>query len=181
MAENDILEDELEEGAPQSTKRGQRSGLILSILKWMVIFIAATAFIVGVVLITMYIMGSGQNVARNLPVVSEIDEGIPDVLDWYELLGEIRGSTTDEPRKSYIIEPYIGYEQGAEIVLQEIISRAPQIKERIRLYFTSSSASELEGIDNQIRIKNELREQINRIMRNKIREVAFNQYQVLDF
>ncbi len=182
MAENDYIEEDIDESAlPQSTQRGRRAGILISLLKWGAILIAATAFIIGVVVVTLYVLDVGQIVDRSNPVISEIDESIPDILDWYELLDEIRGSTNDVPRKTYIVEPFIGYEQGSEIVLQELISRAPQIKERIRLYFTSRSATELEGESNQLRIKNELREHINRIMRNKIREVAFNQYQIFDF
>ncbi len=188
MAERDIdiqIEDDQEEMSPgpgAKQARGNFSGIFIDILKWAVIILAAIVFIVSVVIVTLQILRSNDALgASNLPDVVVFQDNIPDELDWYTQLGDIRGSTIDEPRKTFIISPVIGYTVESNAVLQELIRRSPQIKERIRIYFASRSAVELEGAENYIRIKNELREQVNRIMRQKIREVVFDTFQILDF
>jgi len=181
MAETDInIEEEQQQKAPRV--RGRLGGFFIDILKWIAIAVGAIIFIVAVVVVTLLIFNSRDMLVTSpIPLVSQIEDSIPEELDWYMEIGELRGSTADNPRKTFIIVPVLGYEPGKDIVLQELIRRRPQIKERIRIYLSSHTADELQGAENTIKVKNELREQINRMMRNKIREVVFDTYQILDF
>jgi flagellar FliL protein len=85
-------------------------------------------------------------------------------------------------RKTFIVSVHIGYDpQNAEATLQELLRREVQITEAIAEYFSSRTVEELEGIENRQRAKQELREEINRIMSNDIREVAFARYEFIEF
>ncbi|MFW6338442.1 MAG: flagellar basal body-associated FliL family protein [Alkalispirochaetaceae bacterium] len=173
------------EEQPQAGKKriGFLPAVVIDILKWAAIIVGAIIFIVVVVVITVRTLDrrEGGQLA-DVPRVSEYQDSVPPELAWFSQLEEVRGQTRDEPSMTFIVEPWIGYEpDGGEATLQELIAREIQIKETIAIYFGSHHARELEGPDNRQRVKRELREQINRMMRNDIREVAFDSYQILDF
>ena len=179
-------EEEVGGGEEQQQAGKKRIGflpaVVIDILKWAAIIIGAIIFIVVVVVITVRMLDrrEGGELAQ-LPAVSEYQDTVPPELAWYSQIGEVRGQTMDEPSMTFIVEPWIGYEQESEATLQEVIAREIQIKETIAIYFGSKFARELEGPQNRQRVKREIREEINRIMRNDIREVAFDSYQILDF
>jgi flagellar FliL protein len=172
------------EEQPQAGRKriGFLPAVVIDILKWAAIIVGAIIFIVVVVVITVRTLDrrEGGQLA-DVPRVSEYQDSVPPELAWFSQLGEVRGQTRDEPSMTFIVAPWIGYEQESEATLQELIGREIQIKETIAIYFGSHYARELEGPDNRQRVKRELREEINRMMRNKIREVAFDSYQILDF
>jgi flagellar FliL protein len=185
-------EEELagEEQQPTAGKKkiGFLPAIVIDILKWAAIVIGAIIFIVGVVVITVRIMnrnedpGSGSRV----PLDSEYVEVERERLSWYSQLGSIRGQTRDEPAKTFIVNAFIGFEQNDEATGQELIDRNVQIKEEIAFYFAERTSDELEGPDNRRIVKQELKERLNRIMstrqgREPIREVAFDQYEIIDF
>lgn len=179
MAET--LDEEEVEG---KTKRGGKSFLsvLLKILKYMVFIIVLTMFIIVVSVITIRVLQSQNNIQNSQNRLSlDIQQSVPEDLDWYSTLGEIRGNLLDENIVSFVVSIYIGYLPGDQGVLQELIRRNVQIKERLTLYFTTQYQSDIQGARNLIRMKNELREIINRMMNNKIREVAFDNLQIIPF
>ena len=163
-------------------KIGFLPAVVIDILKWAAIVIGAVIFIVVVVVITVRMLDRNQGgQLAEYPQVSEYQDEVPPELAWYSQIGEVRGQTMDDPSMTFIVAPWIGYQQESEATLQELIARQIQIKEAIAIYFGSHLAGELEGPQNRERVKRELREEINRMMRNDIREVAFDTYQILDF
>lgn len=173
------------EDQPQQTgkkKIGFLPAIVIDILKWTAIVVGAIIFIVVVVVITVRQINAGnQATATRLPLGSEYEEGAAPLLEWYSQIGDIRGVTADEVRRTFIVSVHIGYEPESEATLQELISREVQITEAIAEYFSARSVEELQGIENRQRAKQELREEINRIMTNDIREVAFERYEFLEF
>ena len=158
-------------------------GIIIRILRYVLFVVILAVFVVIVSVITVRTLQRSTSI-RNTQQSSNIEIGgaVPDELDWYPSLGEIRGNLADSDNSFvFVVDAYIGYTPGNQALLQELIRRNVQIKERVTLYFSSQYQSDVLGSKNYIRMKNELREIINRIMTNKIREVAFNNLQVIPF
>ncbi len=171
-----------EQPQPGKKKIGFLPAVVIDMLKWAAIIIGAIIFIVVVVVITVRSMNKGsQATSTRIPLESPYDEGGAELLDWFSNIGDVRGTTQDEVRKTYIVSPYIGYEPESEATLQELIQREIQLKEVISMYFSSRKITQLQGVDNRQRVKRELREEINKIMINDVREVAFDRYEFIDF
>lgn len=175
----------LEEQEEQEVNKKERKGvlpILFKILKYLVLFLALTLFIIVISIITVRALQSQSRIQNAQNRVSlDIQQSVPEDLDWYSTLGEIRGNLLDEGRKTFIVDLYIGYTPGDQGSLQELVRRNVQIKERISLYFSSHYYNEVQGARNLIKMKNELREIINRMLNNKIREIAFNTFQVIEF
>jgi flagellar FliL protein len=182
---DDLLgnEEELEaeeQGAGQRTG-GFFSGLLIEILKWAGIVIGAIIFIVTVVVVTIRIMDTGSASQTQLPQ-SEEYQTAPPLLQWYSGVGEVRGQTDDAVRKTFIVEPWLGYEGENNRLQSELIQRQIQIKEQVALYFSNRSEEELVGPTNREQVKEELRRQINDMLSSgQIETIAFNRYTVVDF
>ncbi len=165
-------------------KIGFLPAVVIDILKWSAIVIGAIIFIVVVVVITVNTMGGGsQATVSRLPQHSEFEQTALEELEWFGQIGDIRGSTADQVRRTFIISPHIGYTTGSDRTLQELIRRQIQIHETIAVYFSSRPVVELQGVENRERVKRELREAINRIMSSEaqIRDVAFTRYEFIEF
>lgn len=163
-------------------KIGFLPAIVIDILKWAAIVIGAIIFIVVTVVITVRMLNSGdQATATRVPLGSEYEEGSAPMLDWYSQIEDVRGVTADEVRRTFIVKVHIGYEPESEATMQELISREVQITEAIAEYFSSRTTDELQGIENRQRSKQELREEINRIMTHDVRDVAFGRYEFLEF
>ncbi len=172
------------EDQPQPGKKriGFLPAVVIDILKWVAIIVGAVIFVVVVVVITVRSMNQGAQASpTRIPLESPYDEGGAELLDWFSNIGDVRGTTQDEVRKTYIVSPYIGYEPESEATLQELIQREIQLKEVISMYFSSRTINQLQGVQNRQRVKRELREEINKIMINDVREVAFDRYEFIDF
>jgi flagellar FliL protein len=173
-----------EEQQPAAGKKkiGFLPAIVIDILKWSAIVIGAIIFIVVTVVITVRIMGQGnQAQATRLPLESPYEEQSAELLDWYSEIGEIRGRTADEVPRTFIVTPHIGYRPEDEAVLPELIQRQIQIKELINMEFAALTIGELEGNSNRERLKRDLLEKINRLMVNDVREVAFDRYEFIEF
>jgi len=190
VADEDFLgEDEDVGGADSSAGPKKRigfiPGIVIQILKWAGVVLGAIIFIVTVVVITLRIMGPGTDPQTRVPRTEAYEARVP-ILEWHNVMGEtaesIRGSTADNPRRTFLVRPYIGYEPERQAVLTELIARNIQIREIINVYFSSRTADQLEGVDNRERVKRELRAEINRILsEGQIREIAFDEYQIVSF
>ena len=174
-------------GEEQQAQAGKKKigflpAIVIDILKWTAIVIGGIIFIVVVVVITVRTMNQGTRAtATRLPLQSEYEEGRAELLSWFSQIGDIRGTTADAVRQTYIVNPHIGYDPDNEAVLPELIQREIQINEAIAIYFSSRTVDQLEGVENRQRVKRELREEINRIMTNNVRDVAFDRYEFIEF
>lgn len=175
-------EEEVTSDEGSSGRRvGFLPGILIQILKWAGIIVGAIIFIVTVVIITLQFLNPGGT-SQTAPPQSEEYRSEPPILSWWEEIGEIRGSTADEPRKTFIVEPYVGYEQDNAAIRTELNSRRIQIREQIALYFSSKTSDELVGVEGRQRAKQELETRINEMMRRgKVEEVAFGRYEIIDF
>ncbi len=183
MAEDNILDVEEDAQEDQDVeKRGGFLPLLFTILKYIAFLVLLAVFVVIISVLTVRTLQKQSSLTNTAgPIALNTQQTVPEDLDWFTALEEIRGNTRDEKRRTFIVDIHIGYTPQDQIVVQELTRRRVQIRERVSLYFSSHYAEDLEGAQNFIRIKNELREIINRAMNNKIREVAFNSFQVIIF
>lgn len=174
-----------EESSSGQKKIGFVPGLVIQILKWAGIILAGIIFVVTVVVITVNLLFSGQTARQSrIPLSEEYEETLPE-LQYYPVMedGEsMRGSTADQPRQTFIVDPYMGYDGENSALESEIINRLIQIRSEMLLYFTGKTADELLGPSNQARVRNELIERINRMLSTgRIQDVAFVRYDVIGF
>ena len=186
MSDNELFDADEEVGGEEIASGGKKIGFIpglaIQILKWTGIVLGAVIFVVTIVMVTLHLLGDGLTTQTRVPAESEAYADRRPVLDWYSGIGELRGQTADETRHTFIINPHIGYDVDNRAVQNELIQRNIQIREEILLYFSSRRANELLGIENRSRIKNDLVTRINNLMRSgRIRDVAFDSFQVVDF
>lgn len=170
------------EEAQSGQKRvGFLPGVLIQVLKWVGIILGAVIFIVTIVVVTVNFLSRG-NVSQTRIPTSEAYRAEAPIYIWYEQIGELRGSTDDSVRTTFIVEPYLGYNPDNDQLTTELIQRRIQLIGIFNDYFGSRSTSVLEGAANKIRVQQELRDQINRIMRNgRIEDIVFGSYQFLPF
>ena len=191
MSDEDLFsEDEEVISGDQESGGGRRRiglvpGIVIQVLKWTGVILGAIIFIVTVVVITMNIMLDRRPEAQTRVPQTEAYQPRRPPMDWYAVMGEgetLRGTTDDQPRRTFIVRPHIGYPQDAGALLSELTARRIEIREIVSLYFSSRSANELQGAENRERVKRELRSKINDILiEGRIQEVAFDEYQIVEF
>ncbi len=189
MSDEEELSNAIEGGddfgavASTGSKGGGKGGLI-KILSWVAGIVAATIFIVTVVVVTIKIMDRG-NLSQSFAQVSESYNAKPPILKFYgaDTIGQVRGRTSDKNPLSFIIKIDFGYPVEKEASLQtEITQRLPAIQDMVRSYFNGKKAEELMDVANEETLKLQLKEQINRILTyGPIVEVVFTQKDVFDY
>ena len=156
---------------------------ILIILRYLLILLLLSIFIITITILTVRTLQDQYRITNNATSFNmDLTQNIPEALAWFQQLGEIRGNLRDTiKRKVFIAEIFLGHAIDDVLVVQELIRKNVQIRERVSLYFSSRYSSEVEGNQNFVKMKIELKEMINRILNNKINEVAFNNFQIVSF
>lgn len=182
MAENVVAIEEDDKSSENNKRRGGFLPFLFTVLKYFLFLVLIGLFVVAVSVITVRTLQKQSSITNTAgPIALNTQQTVPEDLDWFTQVGEIRGNLQDEARKTFIVDVYIGYKPTDQATLQELTRRRVQIRERVTLYFSSQYSQDLEGAQNFIRVKNELREIVNRTMNNKIREIAFNSFQIIAF
>lgn len=186
MAEQQALDATSVGGAEnQDENKKNRSfyRYLLIVLRYILFLVILSIFIITITILTVRSLQDQYSITNNASsFVMDIEQNIPEELAWFQQLGEVRGNLRDSiVKKVFIADIYLGFSLEDQFVQQELQRKSVQIKERVNLYFTSRYSSDLEGNRNFIKMKIELRELINRILNNKIREVAFNDFQIVSF
>lgn len=179
----DTDEDVVGAEETQSTQKrvGFLPGVLIQVLKWVGIILGAVIFIVTVVVVTVNFLNQGNVSQTRVPTSEEYRAEAP-IYAWFEQIGELRGSTADDVRTTFIVEPFLGYDGENEQLTTELIQRRIQLVGIFNDYFGSRTTDELEGPENKLRVEQELQDQINRILRNgMIRDIVFGSYQFLPF
>ena len=170
-----------EETQPGQKRVGFLPGVLIQVLKWVGVILGAVIFIVTVVVVTVNILNRGNVTQTRIPTSEEYRAEAP-IYTWFEQIGELRGSTADEVRTTYIVEPFLGYDGENEQLTTELIQRRIQLVGIFNDYFGARSTRQLEGPANKLSVEQELQDSINRILRNgRIEDIVFGSYQFLPF
>jgi flagellar basal body-associated protein FliL len=154
------------------------SGLILNILKWAAIGIAAVVLVVTTTVVTINIINKGGT-SQNLAQTSPAYEAKAEALAYYDIPDSIRGGTSDETPSVFLVRLRIGYDRNAKDLSTEIGIRMPEIEDLILKYMAQKRAADL-GAQHWDEIQADLVNLINKIMmQGKIKSLAFREFTVV--
>ena len=170
-----------EEAQSGDNRVGFLSGVLIQVLKWVGIILGAVIFIVTVVVVTVNFLSRGNVSQTRIPTSDEYRSQSPEYA-WFEQVGELRGTTDDEVRTTFIVEPFLGYNLENADLTTELISRRIQLVGIFNDYFGARTTEDLEGQANKEKVETEIRDQINRILRTGlVEDIVFGSYQFLPF
>lgn len=170
-----------EEAQPGQKRVGFLPGVVIQILKWVGIILGGVIFIVTVVVVTVNFLNTGSAGQTRVPLSEQYDVEVP-ILTWFEQVGELRGSTEDAQRTTYIIEPFLGYDGENSALVTELIDRKIQLVGIFNDYFGGRSVSELQDSVNKVLVEQQLLDTINRMLRSgRVQDIVWGSYQFLPF
>lgn len=106
----------------------------------------------------------------------------PATLTYFQAIGEIRGVTSDRPRRTFVVEPVLGFDPENRQLQAELTQMMIPIREEIDFYFSSRTADHLLDAASRRQVKEELEARINSMLRTgEVQDVAFQTYQIVDF
>lgn len=177
-------EDEInldDNGSSSSDKKGGLGGIFPSLLKWIIIGLAAFIVIVVVVVITVKITGKNSTTVTAIPASEEYVSGQREIYDWYTSLGIIQTTTADDPPATVRVDVALAYKKDDKAASAEITARLVELKAFLRRYFSSKTAAELRNPNNEDALENEIKNGINDkiLSSSRIRDVVFQQKDVI--
>ncbi|MEM5948652.1 flagellar basal body-associated FliL family protein [Spirochaetia bacterium 38H-sp] len=178
----DIFEDDTQESSVDTSDAKQVGflpNILIQILKFVAMGVAAILFVFTVVIITLKILNVSSQ-SQTPPEISPQYQAAPPILNWYEI-GEIRARTADEAQNTLLAVVYLGYDVDDTAVQTELNERKPYIRDLIRRFFSSKTADELRPQNESI-LKAELMAKINDVLTNgMIKEIVFDTFNVVEF
>ena len=182
MSDNvDDQEMSFAEGEAESSQPAKPKGAgpgIARILMIVGIGLGAVIFIVTVVVITVGIVNKQGKPAVTL-VKSEDYQASTPIYQYVGTIGELRTQTTDQEPYGVAVKIQVGIDKDDKDTSPDITARMPEIRDWLRNYFTSKSASDLAPNKEQI-LKDEIKEQLNRILsKPTVKEVLFDELSVV--
>jgi len=167
------------EQAAQPKAKGPGPG-ILKILTIIGIAIGAVGLIVTVVVITVNHMNQQGKPATEITTSDEYGDVPTPIYQYSTLIGEIRTRTNDVEPASVVAKITIGLDANDKETPTELTARQYQIRDMLRQYFSSKSASEL-GPTSEATVKEEIKEKLNNMLTKNgaIKEVLFESFTVI--
>jgi flagellar FliL protein len=178
-AEDDVVG--AEETQPGQKRVGFLPGVLIQVLKWTGIILAVVIFIVTTTVITVRLLNRGNAPRTTVPGSEDYEPSTP-VLEYYGQIGELRGTTGDAVRTTFVVQPYLGYAEDNSALTTELIDREIQLVGLFIDYFGTKTVEELEGADNRRRVEADLKDQINRLLTSgDIEDIVFRAYEFFLF
>ena len=160
--EERFLEEEVAgEGQAETAQRpGIFSGVLINVLKWVAIGLAAIIVIGSVSWFTFTLFIRGRE-AQGVDIFSSerMRESQPPLDYFKNNLEDIRGQTSDNPPLTFMAKVSIGYLQRDQKVQTELVTKSDEIQNRILIYLGKKKASELTTA-NLERLQDELKQLI---------------------
>lgn len=164
-----------EEDVEIGKKVGFLPAIVIKILKWTAIGLVITTLVVTVTVLVATWFLEGRIAQASTVAVSPDYEEVPEILEYYQNVGTIRGLTADVPAQMFVAEIDIGYEKGNRSINTELIDRTPRIKNMVLLFFSEKKATDF---TRKRELQIELLNMINRVMRSgKIKSVLIQELQ----
>ena len=173
-----IDEDDDQIGVEANAKPKRGGGLISTILKWVALVIGALIVIITVVYITMKLMLSGGAGYTGNPESDELMDK-RDPLLYSQIIETLTVHTRDTVPASVTVQVAFGYASNDKSTPQEISARKVPITDFLRSYFQSKTVQELRQEKKiKIEIRNEMNDNV--LTRNKIKDVSFTKYEIVE-
>ena len=177
--ELDIDGGEPTELAGSAKKPSGLAALLPNLLKFVAIGLGALIFIVTVSVITFNILNRRGQSQTIIPESSPFI-GVRPQYSMFTIIGVVRTNTRDPVQHAVAVDMVLGYDLNDNAASIELTARLYEIRDFIRSYFRSKTASELQP-ENEARIKQEILELLNtRILSTtKVRMILFNQLDIM--
>jgi flagellar FliL protein len=166
--ESDVnLDDDAKDGDAEGGGKKPGTGLLPKLLKFVAIGLGALIFIVTVTMFTVNIMNKGGKSQTVVPATDSY-AAVKKQYSMFTLIGNISTRTRDPTPWNVSVDMIIGYDMNDNATATELTVRQYELRDFVRRYFSSKSAGELQP-ENEARIKNEIREQLNTAILDKAR------------
>lgn len=167
-----------EEEQPAAARPGVLSGVLLVVLKWAAIGLAAVILIATVSWATFSLFVRGRTPSGMGEFSPEYIESDVKMEFFNNMIDNIRGQTSDEPPKGFLVSVSIGYQKGNTKIQTELIEKTELIQNMTLKFFGSKPSIELTTNRFDI-LEDELKGLINNsIMRNgQITQVLIHELQ----
>ncbi len=177
--EHKMMDDDDDQIGVENTAKSKRGGgLITTIVKWVAVVLGSLIVIVTVVIITVKAMGAGGQSYTGNPV-SEDFRDKRDPLQYSQIIEALRVHTRDAVPASLMVQVAFGYTSNDKSTPQEISARKVEITDFLRSYFQSKTVAELRQEEKiKIEIRNEMNDNV--LTRNKIKDVRFTKYEIVE-
>ena len=173
----DIMEDGGATEAP--AKKGGAKTVILQVLKYVLIAVAAIVLIITITVITVKVISKNGKSQSQIPVSDEYTVK-RESYDWYTSLDQIRTTTCDPIPASVSITIALGYKKEDKAASTEITERRIEIIDFLRRFFSEKTVEDLSSKNEEV-LKQQIRDQLNDdILTNaKIKAVKFTAKDVI--
>jgi flagellar basal body-associated protein FliL len=167
-----------EEEQPVAARPGILPAVLLVVLKWAAIGLAAVILIATVSWATFSLFIRGKTPSGLGEFSPEYKESNVQLEFFTNMINNIRGQTSDDPPKSFLASVSIGYKKGNMKIQTELVDKTEQIQNTVLKFFGKKTSQELTtaNFDN---LEKELKGLINNgIMRNgQITQVLIHELQ----
>ena len=176
MADEDDVLDGGDGDEGGGSKKGG-GGLIPKLLKFVAIGLGALVFIVTVVVITVNLLNSGGKPAQAQIPQTESYIAVKPIYSAYDGIGSITTRTKDATPYNVAVTPVLQYDLNDNSTQTELIARKVELQDFFRRFFSGKYMSELQP-ENEIKLKNEIKELINtqQLDKARVRNVLFTTF-----
>jgi flagellar FliL protein len=166
-----------EEIAPAGRKAGFLPTFLVRALKWVAIGLGFVILGVTTTVVTFNLVNRGR-AGSELRDISPEYSARPEPLNYDDTLEEIRGVTSDEVPAIFSARISLGYEPGKQQLAIEIAARKREIGNIALIYLSNKRSDQLRP-ENYKQIQEDLRNQINSVLREgQIEAVVFRDFVV---
>jgi len=166
-----------EELAPAGRKAGFLPTFLVRALKWVAIGLGFVILGVTTTVVTFNLVNRGR-AGSEVREISPEYSARPEPLNYDDTLEELRGVTSDEVPAIFSARISLGYEPGKQQLAIEIAARKREIGNIALLYLSNKRSDQLRP-EHYEQIQEELRDQINRRLREgQIEAVVFRDFVV---
>ena len=166
-----------EEAEAEAKKAGFLPSVIIKFLKWAAIGLGFIILGATTTVITFKMLNKGRT-NPDFALTSTEYRATEPLLEWDDSIESIRGVTSDEVPAIFTVGVSLGYEGGNNRLTFELNARRRQIQNIIFILVSNKNRDELKP-DKYKNLQEELKEQINRIMREgRIKSVVFREFVV---
>jgi flagellar FliL protein len=181
LVEDGAADDEEGEGGKGKKKKfAGPSPLLITILKFVGIGLAAIVLIITVSIITYNLLSKGGKQQTNIPI-TESYIGKKPQYQMFTLIGPVSTRTKDSTPYTVQIDMIIGYDTNDNAAGSELTARQFELRDFLRRFFNSKTAYDLRP-ENEERIKQEIRETLNTQVLDtaRVRIILFNRFDVME-
>ncbi|HUV06333.1 MAG TPA: flagellar basal body-associated FliL family protein [Spirochaetia bacterium] len=165
-----------EEGQQEVGKPGIVPGFLLTVLKWAAIGLAAIILVATVSWATFSLFLKGRTPQGVNEFSPEYKAADLDLAFFGTMLDGIRGQTSDDPPKSFVVTVNLGYKKGDAKEQTRLIDKKELIQNYILKFFGEKTADEL-TTTNFNTLEQEVLQLLNNALLLKINKVLIRELQ----